>query len=126
MQDGVEVTLRPLNVKTLRKFMARMQELDTVTSNDESIDVMLDCAAIALAKDQAHYWNSKKIRGPGREKDEEGNAIPLPLGGYTDLFEEAIDMPTVYKIIEVCGGIKLDDPNLIAAATAALTATGKA
>jgi hypothetical protein len=27
-------------------------------------------------------------------------------------------MPTVYKILDVCGGVKLNDPNLLAAAMA--------
>jgi hypothetical protein len=30
--------------------------------------------------------------------------------------ENALDMPTIMKIVEVCGGIKMDDPNLLAAA----------
>jgi hypothetical protein len=30
--------------------------------------------------------------------------------------EEVIDLPTVYKIIEVASGIKLNDPNALAAA----------
>jgi len=38
--------------------------------------------------------------------------------------EDELDEPTVYKIIEVCGGIKLNDPNLIAAAMASQEAAG--
>jgi hypothetical protein len=30
--------------------------------------------------------------------------------------EELIDLPTVYKVIEVAAGIKLNDPNALAAA----------
>ena len=30
--------------------------------------------------------------------------------------EDVIDLPTVYKIIEVAAGIKLNDPNALAAA----------
>jgi hypothetical protein len=33
--------------------------------------------------------------------------------------EEALDVPTINRILEVCGGIKMDDPNLIAAAVLA-------
>jgi hypothetical protein len=32
--------------------------------------------------------------------------------------EEVIDLPTIYKIIEVASGIKLNDPNALAAALA--------
>jgi hypothetical protein len=38
------------------------------------------------------------------------------LAGNREALEEALDVPTIWKIIEVCGGIKLGDPNLIAAA----------
>jgi hypothetical protein len=34
--------------------------------------------------------------------------------------EDVIDLPTVYKIIEIASGVKLNDPNLLAA-TAALS-----
>jgi hypothetical protein len=36
-----------------------------------------------------------------------------------EAFEDAIDVPTMNRILEVCGGIKLDDPNLLAAAVLA-------
>jgi hypothetical protein len=36
-----------------------------------------------------------------------------------DKLEDALDMPTINRILEVCGGIKLDDPNLLAAAVLA-------
>jgi hypothetical protein len=36
-----------------------------------------------------------------------------------DKLEEALDVPTINRILEVCGGIKMDDPNLIAAAVLA-------
>ena len=32
--------------------------------------------------------------------------------------EDVVDLPTVYKIIEVAAGIKLNDPNALAAALA--------
>jgi hypothetical protein len=32
--------------------------------------------------------------------------------------EDVVDLPTIYKIIEVAAGIKLDDPNALAAALA--------
>jgi hypothetical protein len=36
-----------------------------------------------------------------------------------DKLEDALDVPTINRILEVCGGIKLDDPNLVAAAVLA-------
>lgn len=36
--------------------------------------------------------------------------------------EELVDMETLYKVIEVCGGIKLNDPKMIEMAQQALAA----
>jgi hypothetical protein len=36
-----------------------------------------------------------------------------------DAFEDTLDVPTINRILEVCGGIKMDDPNLLAAAVLA-------
>jgi hypothetical protein len=39
------------------------------------------------------------------------------LAADKEALEEALDVPTIWKIMEICGGIKLGDPNLMAAAT---------
>lgn len=69
-------------------------------------------------------------------KEDEGMDIMIALAGlciekqYPELvanqddLEDALDMPTVYKIIEVCGGVKLNDPNLQAAAIQKAMAEG--
>mgnify|MGYP003347891844 CR=1 FL=1 len=41
------------------------------------------------------------------------------IGLLKDAFEDALDVPTINRILEVCGGIKMDDPNLLAAAVLA-------
>lgn len=105
MQDGETVTLKPCNIKGLRKFMAKMEELQKVTNDHESLDVLLDAAAICLMKERPELWDKEKNDGKG---------------GYSELAEEAFDMPTVYRTIDICGGVKLDDPNLIAAAREAV------
>lgn len=108
LQDGSTVTLKPLTIKGLRKFMAKMQEFSSVEDEDQSLDILLDAAAICLMKEKADLWDKHKNDGKG---------------GYSEEAEEAFDMPTVYRILDVCGGVKLDDPNLIAAATEALGRT---
>jgi hypothetical protein len=32
---------------------------------------------------------------------------------YREHLEEILDMPTVYEVLDVCGGLKLNDPKLI-------------
>ena len=95
LQDGSTVQLKPLSIKQLRKFMAAMNKAQESTTEDKSLSVLIDACAIAL-----------EAQLPDLVKDREK-------------LEEALDVPTINRILEVCGGIKLDDPNLIAAAVLA-------
>lgn len=92
LQDGTVITLKPLSLKKLREFMVHMGKLDGTLQEDKAVEVLVDAAAIGIAQS-----------APELAKDR-------------DKLEEALDMPTIAKIIEVCGGIKLDDPNLLTAA----------
>lgn len=116
LQDGKEATLKPLNIKGLRKFMSKMQEFGAVKTEDEGLEILLDAAAICLMKQYPEFWDKKKHRVEGSEEF---------VGGYSEEAEEALDMPTVYRILDVCGGVKLNDPNLIAAAMENLEAAGR-
>ena len=98
LQSGTTLELKPLPIKTLRKFMAQLAKLSEVKTEDDGIDAMLALAALCI-----------QAQVPELVKDQ-------------DALEEALDMPTVYKIIEVCGGVKLNDPNLLAAAQRMATA----
>ena len=95
LQNGATVQLRPLSIKELRKFMLVLNKTQNVTNESESLDVLIDACGIALEKQL-----------PDLVKDR-------------DALEEALDVPTINRILEVCGGIKLDDPNLLAAAVLA-------
>lgn len=102
LQDGSQIKLKPLNIKGLRDFMDVMRSFgDEKTTEEESFEILLDAAAICLKKERPEFWNAKD-------------------GKHTEDFEEVVDIPTIYKILDVCGGVKLNDPNLIAAATEAL------
>ena len=66
------------------------------TTEEQTLDILIDACAVAIEK-----------QVPDLVKDR-------------DLLEDALDIPTINRILEVCGGIKMDaDPNLIAAATQA-------
>jgi hypothetical protein len=94
LQNGETVQLKPLSIKQLRKFMAVINKAQEATTENESLGVLIDACAIAL-----------ETQLPELAKDK-------------DLLEEALDIPTINRILEVCGGIKLDDPNLMAAVLA--------
>lgn len=97
LQDGTEVTLKPATIKVLRKFMKMLNEMTNLTPSegeeddleDRSIDLLLKMAGLLLEREI-----------PEKVKQE----------GW---LEETLDMPTVYKVIEVCGGVKLNDPKML-------------
>jgi phosphohistidine swiveling domain-containing protein len=95
LQNGVTVKLKPLTIKELRKFMVVIQKTAEVTTEDETLTILIEACAVALEKQL-----------PDLVKD-------------VDAFEDVLDVPTINRILEVCGGIKMDDPNLLAAAVLA-------
>lgn len=101
LQNGETATLKPLVIKSLRKFMKIMEGFGQTTDEEQGFEILLDAAALCLKKDYPAFW------------DNDGDK-------HSEAFEEVADMPTIYKILDVCGGIKLNDPNLLAAATEAL------
>lgn len=131
LQDGKTVTLRPLVVKKLRRFMKMIAEMGT-TDEEGAEDILLNCAAFCISKERPEYWDVNKKNGtyndpdytPTGNEDEEIPQVERLKGGYTDDFEEAIDMPTATKIIELCGGINFNDPNLLRAALEAQEQAG--
>jgi len=84
-----------LSIKQLRKFMEVVKTTQDSTDENVTLGILIDACAVALE-------------------------TQLPdLVADKDKLEEALDVPTINRILEVCGGIKMDDPNLIAAAVLA-------
>jgi hypothetical protein len=95
LQNGAIVKLKPLTIKELREFMKVIQRTQEVTSEDETLTILIEACGVALQKQ-------------------------LPdLVADKDAFEDTLDVPTINRILEVCGGIKMDDPNQLAAAVLA-------
>lgn len=95
LQSGEKIQLKPLTIKELRKFMAVIQKTAEAKTEDETLTLLIDACAVALEKQ-------------------------LPeLVADRDKLEDSLDVPTINRILEVCGGIKMDDPNLLAAAVLA-------
>lgn len=91
--SGKTLTIRPLKISLLRKFFKEFDGLTAVADdNDKSLTKMLNCVAIAMNQYDAELAANKKE------------------------LEDELDLPTIYKIIEVASGIKMDDsdPNLVA------------
>jgi len=94
LSDGTAVILKPLPIKQLKKFMAVIKEMELPENESEeaAMEVFIKAAMVCL------------------------EAVKSPLSEDKDKFEEVIDTPTMMKILEVCGGLKLNDPNLLGAA----------
>jgi hypothetical protein len=94
LQDGSKVEIKPLKIALLREFMKEFDKFadeKIVSDNVKSMDVLVGCVAVAMKQYKPEYADRSKL-------------------------EDVIDLPTVYKIIEVASGIKMNDPNALAAA----------
>jgi len=94
LSDGSSLTLKPLTIKKMRKFMETIKEMDIEenASEEGAMDVFIKAAMVCLEESRPELSTSR------------------------DLFEDIIEIPTMMKILEVVGGLKLTDPNLLGAA----------
>ena len=94
LSDGTTITLRPLPIKQLRRFMDVINEMqkEENESEDAAMETFIKAAMICLQTLRPDLANDK------------------------DKFEEVVEIPTMMKILEVVGGLKLTDPNLLGAA----------
>ena len=86
--NGKEYNFRPLSIKRLRRFMKELQDQETGT---DGLDSLLDLTAICI------------------------ESVDVDLANDKEALEDVVDPETAYKIIDVCTGIKFNDPNLVQA-----------
>ena len=90
LMDGTKVIARPLKISLLRPFMKKFAEVEAVAQdNEKSMDILVDCVQIALQQYKPDLAEDKKA------------------------LEEILDLPTVYKIVEVASGVNLRDAELL-------------
>jgi hypothetical protein len=115
LQDGQTVELRPLVIGKLRKFMKIWNEHVTSVAkilaeraDDENPDFNAAEAEQTISDLQYDTFiklckfGLEELKGEKTEKQ------------FTEYLEDVLDEPTIYKIIEATGGLKLgaNDPNL--------------
>jgi hypothetical protein len=83
--DETEVILSPLKIKYLKRFMEIFGLIDHVQNQEQAIDVLSECAVVCI---QQQY----------------------PIIQTKEQLEDLVDMHMIYKIIDVCAGVKID-PN---------------
>lgn len=115
LQDGREVTLKPLPILRLREFMKAWQKISEVPEGDDGFDVFVNCSGIAL---KTNFEGDEELDPEGGSKGLVPTAQEKTKGEflskkYKTYLTEVLDLDTIYKILEVCGGIKLNDPKLM-------------
>ena len=100
--SGRELLLKPISIKQTRLFQRELKNYykaveestsDGRLDNDaEFLDNFLALVKICLMKDYAEF------------------------AADDDALEEELDVDSIFKILEVCGGMRFNDPNLQVAA----------
>lgn len=84
--DGTFIEIRPLAIKYLREFMETFDLLKASNNDDESMAVLTQCALVCMKQ---FYPQIQTVY---------------------DL-EDNIDLPTVYKVLDIAAGIKINTDN---------------
>jgi hypothetical protein len=84
--DGTRIKIAPLKVKYLREFMDAFNFIDMAENDEEAIVALANCARIAM---QQYY----------------------PAIQTMEDLEDSVDLPTVYRILNIAAGIKVDKEN---------------
>lgn len=117
LQDGAEVTLKPLPIGRLRRFMEAWGKISELPEGDDGFDVFINCAGIALEDNFKGRFDALKASSDEKEKGE------FLSEQYKDYLLETLDLDTIYRVLDIAGGIKLNDPKIIEAAMEAQLGT---
>lgn len=113
LQSGDDVVLKPLVVGRLRRFMDAWAKFADVKKDDEGFNVFINCAGIALEENFKGKFDALKATPAEKEKGE------YLSPEYKEFLEDTLDLESIYRILDIAGGIKLNDPKMIEAALAA-------
>jgi hypothetical protein len=81
---GKNIEVSPLKIKYMREFMAKFDSVKTAKDEDEIIQILTECATIAMKQ----FY---------------------PEVDTVEKFEDHFDLKTMYKVVEYAGGIKMDN-----------------
>lgn len=84
--DDTEILVTPLKLKYLREFMEIFDTLENASGDEDSIGILSRCALVAMKQ----YF---------------------PIIKTIDDLEDRLDLPTIYKVIDVAAGIKVSEDN---------------
>lgn len=81
--DGREIYITPLKIKFLREFMSVFDLVKNAKDDNEAISMLAECARISM---QQYLPDIKTI----------------------EELEDSIDLPTIYKVLDIAAGIKVN------------------
>ena len=81
--DRTEVVAGPLKIKYLRDFLEEFELIKKAQTDNESISVLVNCALIAMKQYAPHIKTLADV-------------------------EDNLDLPTIYKVIDIAAGIKIN------------------
>jgi hypothetical protein len=79
--DGTELEIIPLKIKYLREFMVEFEGVKDASDDDLAIEVLVKCVGICMKQYCSEIFES---------------------------VEDNVDLPTIYKIIDIAAGIKIN------------------
>ncbi len=82
--DGRTIVAAPLKIKYLREFLEIFETIKSSKTDNESISILASCALVTMQQ----YCSSIKT---------------------IDDLEDSLDLPTIYEIIDIAAGIKIND-----------------
>lgn len=82
--DGTELEIVPLKIKYLREFMIAFDDIKSTKDDDAAIQVLVECTRICMKQ----YYPE--------------------ISGSVEQIEDNVDMPTVYQILDIAAGIKIN------------------
>jgi hypothetical protein len=85
--DGLEIEISPLKIKYLKEFMEIFQSVKESQTNDESLQHLVKCCLVAMKQ----Y---------------------LPKIKTVEDFEDTFDIKTLYTILDIGAGVKLNQENV--------------
>lgn len=100
--------------KTDEEDEKKNEKKDEVIEGLTATDVLVNCVGICLESELKSQFESTRP-----EKGEDG----WLSDEYREYLEDTIEMPTIYKVLEVCADMKLNDPQLLRAAAEAAAGT---
>jgi len=91
-----------------------------VESDDDGFNVFINCAGIALEDNYKGKFDALKA---SKDEKEAGEFLSAE---YKEYLEDTLDLDTIYRILEITGGLKLNDPKVMEAAQKAAEELGRA